>query len=171
MQGRGKILPDLDALEERVRALKAGGRRVVFTNGGFDLLHVGHLRSLEEARALGDHLVVALNSDRAVRAAKGPGRPIFPQAERAELLAGLACVDSIIIFDDATASRILDRLRPHVHAKGADYAAGPPEEATVRAYGGEVAIVGGPKSHSTSEVLARIRGGTERGGAGHGGKA
>jgi rfaE bifunctional protein nucleotidyltransferase chain/domain len=153
----GKFLADLSLLERRVHELKSSGRRVVFTNGGFDLLHVGHLRSLRGARSLGDHLIVAVNSDRAVRAQKGRGRPIFPQEERVELLSALECVDTVFVFDEPTADRLLDRLRPHVHAKGTDYAAGAPEEATVRAYGGEVAIVGDPKAHSTSELIARIR--------------
>jgi len=153
----GKFLADLALVEQRVEELKRSGRRVVFTNGGFDLLHVGHLRSLRGARSLGDHLIVAVNSDRSVKARKGRGRPIFPQEERIELLSALECVDTVIVFDEPTADRLLDRLRPHVHAKGTDYAAGAPEEATVRAYGGEVAIVGDPKGHSTSEIIARIR--------------
>jgi rfaE bifunctional protein nucleotidyltransferase chain/domain len=152
-----KIVRDLETLARRVEELRRAGRRVVFTNGGFDLLHVGHLRSLLAARALGDHLIVALNSDRVIRARKGPGRPIFPQEERAEILSALWCVDSIIVFEEPTADRLLARLHPHVHAKGTDYAGGPPEEATVRAYGGEVAIVGDPKGHSTSEIIERIR--------------
>ncbi len=154
---QGKVAPSLAALERRVRGLRRAGRRIVFTNGGFDILHVGHVRSLNDARSRGDHLVVAVNSDRAILASKGSGRPIFPAEERVEVLSALACVDSIIVFDDPTADRIIERLRPDIHAKGPDYSSGPPEEATVRSYGGEVAIVGDPKGHSTSEVIARIR--------------
>ena len=153
----GKIAPHLDALERRVTDLKRAGKRVIFTNGGFDILHVGHVRSLRGARELGDHLVVGVNGDAAIRAAKGPGRPVFPAAERIEVLSALECVDSIIVFEEPTADRLLDRLRPHVHAKGPDYAGGAPEEATVRAYGGNVAIVGDPKSHSTTDVIRLIR--------------
>jgi len=139
--------------------LKREGKRVVFSNGAFDILHVGHLRSLREARSLGDHLMVGVNSDRSVRAAKGPDRPVFPQAERVEVLAGLACVDSAFVFDDATADAVLRVLQPHVHAKGPDYAArGVPERETVAAYGGEVVIVGDPKEHSSSEIQRRLQG-------------
>jgi len=157
----GKIAPDLESLERRVRALRRAGRRIVFTNGGFDIIHVGHVRSLEGARALGDHLIVGINGDASVRASKGPGRPIFPAAERAEVLAALTCVDSVIIFGEATADRLLERLRPDIHAKGPDYGGSPPEIATVRAYGGRVATVGDPKGHSTSDVIERIRSGRE----------
>jgi rfaE bifunctional protein nucleotidyltransferase chain/domain len=156
----GKIAPDLEALERRIAALRQRGKRIVFTNGGFDILHVGHIRSLQAARELGDHLVVGLNGDASIRAAKGPGRPVFPAAERAEVLAALACVDTILVFDEATADRVIARIRPDLHAKGPDYAGGAPEEATVRSYGGRVAIVGDPKGHSTSEVIERIRAGS-----------
>jgi D-glycero-beta-D-manno-heptose 1-phosphate adenylyltransferase len=154
---RGKIAPDLASLERRVAALKRAGKTVVFTNGGFDILHVGHLRSLLGARALGDHLIVAVNADDSIRRSKGPGRPIFPAGERVEVLAALECVDSIIVFGERTVDAVLDRLRPHIHAKGPDYRDGPPEAATVKAYGGRLAIVGDPKSHSTTEVIERIR--------------
>jgi D-glycero-beta-D-manno-heptose 1-phosphate adenylyltransferase len=155
----GKIAPDLDALARRIEALRRTGRKIVFTNGGFDVLHVGHIRSLQGARDLGDHLVVGLNGDASIRAAKGPGRPVFPAAERAEVLAALACIDSIVVFEEPTADRVIARLRPEIHAKGPDYAGGAPEEATVRSYGGRVAIVGDPKGHSTSDVIGRIRAG------------
>lgn len=154
-----KVLHDLEAATALMSRLKGAGKRVVFTNGAFDVLHVGHLRSLRDARALGDHLMVAVNSDRSVRAAKGPDRPLFPEAERVELLAGLACVDSVFVFDDATVDAVLRVLEPHVHAKGPDYAApGVPERETVRAYGGEIAIVGDAKDHSSSALQKRLRG-------------
>jgi rfaE bifunctional protein nucleotidyltransferase chain/domain len=153
------IIRDLDALAERLDALKADGKRIVMTNGTFDLLHVGHLRSLEDARSRGDVLVVAVNSDVSVRGYKGPNLPIQPEDERAELLAGLRCVDFITIFDELTVDNVLLKLKPHVHAKGTEYDPETvPEGPTVRSYGGEIAIVGDPKAHSTSWLIARIRG-------------
>jgi len=152
----GKIAPSLEAMGRRVRALKGQGRRIVFTNGAFDIVHVGHLRSLQGAKALGDHLIVGVNSDASVRRAKGPGRPIFPQEERVEILAALECVDSVVVFEEPTADRILECLQPHIHAKGPDYTGGAPEKATVGAFGGRLAIVGDPKSHSTTDVIGKI---------------
>jgi rfaE bifunctional protein nucleotidyltransferase chain/domain len=119
---------------------------------------VGHLRYLRAARALGDVLFVGLNSDPAVRRLKGPGRPLLPAAERAELLAALRDVDHVVLFDDDTADRLVARLRPHVHAKGTDYTEDSvPERASVRAVGGRVAIAGDPKRHSTRDLIALIR--------------
>jgi rfaE bifunctional protein nucleotidyltransferase chain/domain len=143
------------ALAERLRA---DGKRIVLANGCFDLLHVGHIRYLREARALGDALFVGLNSDPAVRRLKGPGRPLMPATERAELLAALRDVDHVVLFDDDTADRLVARLRPHVHAKGTDYTEDSvPERASVRAIGGQVAIAGDPKQHSTRDLIALIR--------------
>lgn len=143
------------ALAERLRA---EGKRIVLANGCFDLLHVGHIRYLHEARALGDTLFVGLNSDPAVRRLKGPGRPLLPATERAELLAALRDVDHVVLFDDDTADRLVARLRPHVHAKGTDYTEDSvPERASVRAIGGQVAIAGDPKHHSTRDLIALIR--------------
>jgi rfaE bifunctional protein nucleotidyltransferase chain/domain len=143
------------ALADRLRA---AGRRIVLANGCFDLLHVGHVRYLGEARALGDVLFVGLNSDPAVRRLKGPGRPLLPAAERAEILAALRAVDHVVLFEDDTADRLVRRLRPHVHAKGTDYTPeSVPEEASVRAVGGHVVIAGDPKTHSTRDVIALIR--------------
>ncbi len=143
------------ALAERLRA---AGKRIVLANGCFDLLHVGHVRYLRGARALGDVLFVGLNSDAAVRRLKGPGRPLMPIAERAELLAALREVDHVVVFDDDTADGLVTRLRPHVHAKGTDYTPeSVPERASVRAVGGRVAIAGDPKAHSTRDVIALIR--------------
>lgn len=154
-----KILSGVASVRERVERLKALGRRVVFTNGAFDILHVGHLRSLRHARSLGDHLVVAVNSDRSVRAAKGADRPLFPAEERLELLAGLSCVDTVFIFDAPTVDGVLLELRPHVHAKGPDYSLETvPERATVLSYGGEIAITGDPKDHSSSALQGKLRG-------------
>jgi rfaE bifunctional protein nucleotidyltransferase chain/domain len=138
--------------------LRADGQRVVLANGCFDLLHVGHVRYLDAARALGDVLFVGLNSDAAVARLKGPGRPLMPAAERAEILAGLRAVDHVVVFDEDTADRLVSLVRPAVHAKGTDYTdASVPEAASVRAAGGRVAIVGDPKDHATRDLIARIR--------------
>jgi len=138
--------------------LRADGQRVVLANGCFDLLHVGHVRYLDAARALGDVLFVGLNSDAAVARLKGPGRPLMSAAERAEILAGLRAVDHVVVFDEDTADRLVSLVRPAVHAKGTDYtAASVPEAASVRAAGGRVAIVGDPKDHATRDLIARIR--------------
>ncbi len=140
-----------------IRQCQAQGRTVVFVNGCFDLLHVGHVRYLQAASSLGDILVLALNSDRSVQDLKGPGRPVMPELERAEILAALACVDFIHIFDDSTADRLLLAFQPDVHAKGTDYTIETvPERETVLSYGGKVAIAGDPKDHSTKDLLARI---------------
>jgi rfaE bifunctional protein nucleotidyltransferase chain/domain len=130
---------------------------IVLANGGFDLIHAGHVRYLRAAKSRGDVLVVALNSDTSVRALKGPGRPLLPQGERAEILASFAAVDYLTIFDELNVEKILRAIKPDVHAKGSDYtAATVPERETVRAYGGRIAIAGGPKIRSASEVIPRI---------------
>jgi rfaE bifunctional protein nucleotidyltransferase chain/domain len=153
-----KVQPE-PRLLELVSAHRRAGRRIVLTNGGFDLLHVGHVRALEEAATLGGVLVVAVNSDRSVALAKGPGRPVVPERERAELVAALGCVDHVVIFDDATVDRLLDVLRPDVHAKGRDYTlATLPERATAARLGIEMAIVGDLKQHSSSALIARSAG-------------
>jgi rfaE bifunctional protein nucleotidyltransferase chain/domain len=144
-------------LRRIVRAERACGRTIVLANGGFDLIHAGHIRYLKEAKRRGDVLIVALNSDTSLRRLKGPGRPILPQEERAEILAAFADVDYIMIFDEPDVGRILLSLRPDIHAKGSDYTkATVPERAVVRGYGGAIAITGGPKIRSTSEVIPRI---------------
>ena len=136
---------------------RAAGRRVVLANGCFDLLHVGHVRYLEDARALGDLLIVGVNGDDAVRRLKGPGRPLMPAVERAEMLAALRAVDHVVVFEDDTADRLVALLRPAVHAKGTDYTAeSVPERASVHAAGGRVAIAGDVKQHSTRDVIAEI---------------
>lgn len=146
-------------LLELLQGHRRAGRRIVLTNGAFDLLHVGHVRSLEEAATLGGVLVVAVNSDRAVRRAKGPGRPVVPERERAELLAALGCVDHVLVFDDPTVDRLLEVLRPDVHAKGRDYTLDTlPERETARRLGIEMAIVGDAKQHASSAVVARAAG-------------
>jgi rfaE bifunctional protein nucleotidyltransferase chain/domain len=146
-------------LGERMSLLRAGGEvgRIVLANGCFDLLHAGHVRYLEDARSRGDFLIVALNSDHSVRAIKGPGRPLMPLAERAEIVGALRCVDAVTLFDEADLETTLRLLRPDVHAKGSDYTTvSVPEAATDRELGIEIAICGDPKNHSTSDLLRRI---------------
>src|SRR5215471_15142714 len=133
------------------------GKKVVLANGCFDILHVGHLRYLEAARALGDVLVVAVNSDTSMRLIKDPGRPILSEDERVALVSALRCVDYVVVFDEPDVSRLLESLRPSVHAKGTDYTEETvPERAKVLSYGGEVRIAGDPKVHSTREIIDRI---------------
>ena len=135
----------------------AGDVRVVLANGCFDLLHVGHLRYLEDARSRGDVLVVALNSDASVRRLKGPGRPRTPYVERAELVAGLRCVDHVFPFDEDTLEATLRELRPDVHAKGTDYSVETvPERDVDRELGIEIAICGDPKDHSSTAIAQRL---------------
>lgn len=138
---------------------RAAGRTIAFANGGFDLLHVGHVRYLQAAAAEADRLVVAINDDESVRGLKGEGRPILCGADRAELVAALRGVDYVVLFPEATVGPLLLALKPDVHCKGTDYSVDTvPERETVRAYGGRIAIVGDPKDHSTRDLLARIRG-------------
>jgi rfaE bifunctional protein nucleotidyltransferase chain/domain len=147
----------LAAAARCVAEWRARGQAVVLANGVFDLLHVGHVRYLEGARALGDRLVVAVNSDASTRAYKGPGRPVVPEGERAELLAALACTDLVLVFDEPDVRGIIRALRPDVHAKGTDYTPQSiPERAEVEAYGGRVAVTGDPKDHSTTALLSRL---------------
>ena len=132
-------------------------RRVVLANGCFDILHVGHIRYLEDASRLGDVLVVAINSDRSVRQLKGEGRPILNEEERATLVSALRCVDYVVVFQETDVSQVIDGLRPSVHAKGPDYTEETvPERNQVRSYGGEVRIAGDPKDHSTKNILGTI---------------
>jgi rfaE bifunctional protein nucleotidyltransferase chain/domain len=148
-----------EELLSRVRAERKNGSRVVLANGCFDVLHVGHVRYLAGARELGDVLVVGVNSDEQVARLKGSGRPILPAAERAEIVAALESVTYVTVFDEPTVEELLLALKPDVHAKGTDYTEDSvPERDVVRSYGGRVAIVGDPKDHSTSAILARLGG-------------
>jgi rfaE bifunctional protein nucleotidyltransferase chain/domain len=151
-------LKTLKGLTRVVEKLKRQGKKIVFANGCFDLLHVGHARYLNGAKALGDVLIVGINGDRSVRRLKGKGRPLMPEAARAELIAGFACTDHVIIFQEPDAIRVLRALRPDVHVKGGDYTTDTvPERAFVRSYGGRVAIVGGPKVRSTREIIEQVK--------------
>ena len=133
------------------------GKKVVLANGCFDLIHVGHVRYLSAARALGDLLVVAINSDSSVRQLKGEGRPLMNQEERAEIIAQFTCVDYVVIFDELNVSGVLQTLKPAIHAKGTDYTEETvPERAIVQGYGGVVRIVGDPKDHATSDLIRKI---------------
>jgi rfaE bifunctional protein nucleotidyltransferase chain/domain len=155
---REKVL-DRPGLLEEAAARRAAGQTIVFANGAFDLLHAGHVRYLEAARRGGDWLAVGVNSDASVARAKGRGRPIVPEAERAEIVAALACVDAVVIFDEDSPAGLLGELQPDVHAKGTDYTAeSVPERTAVAAYGGRTVIVGDPKDHATTDLIARIRG-------------
>jgi D-glycero-beta-D-manno-heptose 1-phosphate adenylyltransferase len=148
----------LEEIVVRREQWRAEGRTVALANGIFDLLHVGHVRYLEGARELADHLVVAVNSDASTRAYKGPDRPHIPEAERAEMVAALACTDLVLVFDEPNVRGIIRALKPDVHVKGTDYTPESiPEADEVRAYGGRVAVAGDPKNHSTTELARRLR--------------
>jgi rfaE bifunctional protein nucleotidyltransferase chain/domain len=137
----------------RVAIARRGGARVVFANGCFDLLHVGHVRYLEAAKGLGDLLVVGVNSDEQVRLLKGEGRPFVTARERAEVIASLRAVDYVTVFNEPTVTELLLALRPDIHAKGTDYTEeSVPERDVVRSFGGRVQIVGDPKDHSSTEM-------------------
>lgn len=146
-----------DALVAAVAQARQRGQSVAFANGVFDLFHVGHLRYLEAAAQEADLLLVAVNSDASTRAYKGPDRPRIPEAERAEIVAGLACVDWVYVFPETNVMRLLETLRPDVHCKGTDYTVDSvPERHVVASYGGRVAITGDPKNHSTTELLSKL---------------
>ncbi len=152
---------DAAELADRLRAERGKGRRLVLANGCFDLLHVGHVRYLDGASSHGDILVVALNDDDSTRRLKGPGRPLFPAVERAEILLALRKVDYVLLFSGETVDSVIRVLRPDVHAKGTDYSVeSVPERETAREVGCVTVIVGDPKNHSSSEIMGRL--GTER---------
>ncbi len=153
----GKYFP-LHELAAVVAREKAQGRTIVLANGGFDLIHVGHVRYLQQAKALGDLLIVALNSDRSLRRLKGAGRALIDEDGRVRLIAAMACVDYVTLFAEATVERVLLALTPHCHCKGSDYTLDSiPERDVVRSYGGRMAIVGGDKVRSTSLLIRRIK--------------
>lgn len=153
MKEQNKIL-NREELRERVGEWRRAGERITLANGGFDLLHVGHVRYLRGAKALGGRLVVAINSDESLRALKGERRPIMSAAERAEIVAALADVDAVVIFPELDVRAIIREIRPDIQAKGTDYTPDSvPEREVVAEYGGRVEIVGDPKHHSTSAIL------------------
>ncbi|MGV8041138.1 MAG: adenylyltransferase/cytidyltransferase family protein [Thermoanaerobaculaceae bacterium] len=142
---------------ELAAVARAEGRVVVLANGAFDMLHVGHVRYLDDARRHGDVLFVAVNTDGSVRSLKGPSRPVVPEGERVELLSHLACVDWIVLFDEPTVAAVLRELRPHLHAKGTDYTPQTvPERAVVSEWGGRTVICGDPKDHATTDLIGEV---------------
>jgi rfaE bifunctional protein nucleotidyltransferase chain/domain len=146
-----------ETLKCLVHQHKAAGQRIVFANGCFDILHVGHARYLEGARQQGDVLIVAINGDASVRKLKGPGRPVLNEKARARLIAALRAVDYVMVFDEPTVGLLLEELRPDVHAKGTDYSADTvPERETAKSLGIRIAIVGDPKNHSTRDLLQTL---------------
>lgn len=158
MDTREKIL-SRDGLQEVLEEHRRAGRKIVLANGIFDLLHVGHVRYLQAARAEGDVLVVAINSDASTRKLKGEGRPILTERARATLVAAIAAVNYVVIFDELNIESLLREFQPDVHAKGTDYTAETvPERELAKLLGIRVAIVGDPKNHSTRDLLARVRG-------------
>jgi rfaE bifunctional protein nucleotidyltransferase chain/domain len=160
---RSKIVARAD-VAQKVAEWRRTGEQIVLANGCFDLLHVGHIRYLRGAKALGGKLLVALNSDESVRTIKGEGRPLMCASERAEILAALEDVDAIVIFDEPDVKALIREVQPNVQAKGTDYTRETvPERDEVRAYGGRVEIVGDPKDHSTTEILGQVRTSPSRG--------
>jgi len=154
--GKIKTRSEVVAIVEQA---KADGQRVVFTNGCFDVLHGGHISYLEDAAAQGDLLIVAVNSDSSTRALKGPNRPYYPQEHRLEILAAMEMVDCVVLFDDPTVTPLLERLRPHVHAKGTDYTRETvPERETALGLGIEIYIAGAPKENASRKIIGKIRG-------------
>jgi D-glycero-beta-D-manno-heptose 1-phosphate adenylyltransferase len=148
-----------EELIRKVAEARESGARIVLANGCFDVLHVGHVRYLEGAAALGDVLIVGINSDEQVALQKGAGRPVLLASQRAEIVASIESVTYVTIFDEPTVEQLLLALKPDVHAKGTDYTTDTvPERDVVRSYGGEIAIVGDPKDHSTSAIIARLGG-------------
>jgi len=151
------VVVERSALGQEIAAARREGKTIAFANGCFDVLHVGHIRYLEAAADLADVLVVGVNGDESVRTLKGEGRPAMPAAERAELIAALAAVDYVVLFEERSPADLLSTLQPDFHCKGTDYTPDSvPEADVVRAYGGEVRIVGDPKDHSTTSILRAI---------------
>lgn len=148
---------DRESLVDRVVTARTNGARIVLANGCFDVLHVGHIRYLEAAKALGDLLIVGINSDTQAHRLKGEGRPVMPADQRAEIVASLEAVDFVTIFEEPTVEQLLLSLKPDIHAKGTDYSEDSvPERDVVRSFGGRVAIVGDPKNHSSSEMIEKL---------------
>ena len=158
MQNTSQKIVNREALREIAARLRKNGAQIVFANGCFDTLHVGHVRYLESAKAEGDALIVGVNADASVSGLKGPGRPILDENARARLVAAVRAVDYVVIFAEPNVEALLGELQPHVHAKGTDYTqASVPERATAEKLGIRIAIVGDPKDHSTRELIESIR--------------
>ena len=154
----GLWVPSIEIMKAIVEEERAKGKKIVFGNGCFDLIHVGHIRYLRAAKALGDILVIAVNDDESLVALRKRASVITPLEERIEILAALTPVDYVIAFKEPTVERLLLELKPHIHAKGTDYTTETvPEREVVLAYGGEIAIVGDPKSHSTRDIIRLAR--------------
>jgi rfaE bifunctional protein nucleotidyltransferase chain/domain len=154
----GQWIRNIDSLKKIIESERLKGKKIIFGNGCFDLLHVGHVRYLSAAKALGDILVVGINDDESLVSLGKRSRVITPLEERAEILAALVPVDYVIAFSEPTVERLLLDLKPHIHAKGTDYTVDTvPERAIVRSYGGDVAIVGDPKDHSTRDIIEQVR--------------
>ena len=148
----------IEQLMMELADVRRQGRKIILTNGCFDVLHVGHVRYLEGAKKLGGFLVVAVNSDGSVRTLKGAGRPILPAEHRAQLVAALRCVDRVVVFEETDVSRLIETLKPDIHAKGTDYTVETvPEREVTRSAGGDVRIVGDPKDHSTRDLIEQVR--------------
>jgi len=152
-----KKLYKLSQLAKIIQEHKKGGQKIVLANGCFDLIHVGHIRYLKESKKKGDVLVLALNSDSSIRELKGEGRPILNEEERVEITSSFYFVDYITFFDEPNVEKVLLAMKPDIHAKGSDYTKETvPEKETVKGYGGAIAITGGPKIKSTSELIKEI---------------
>ena len=153
-----KFVPDHEDLQGIVKGLQSQGKVVVMTSGTFDLLHVGHLRCLRDAKSRGDFLVVSVQSDRCVRRHKHASLPVMPEKERVEMLEAIDCVDYVTLFHDESTDKLLKELKPNIYAMGTDYRPKTiPERETVLSYGGRILIVGDPKKHSTTEILQRVK--------------
>lgn len=155
---KNKIIKDINELSRIIESLKADGKKIIFGNGCFDILHVGHIRYLKGAKELGDCLVIAVNSDSSVKRLKGEGNPLIPEDERLEIMSAIESIDYLTLFSEPNVESLLLRLKPHVHAKGTDYTKNSvPERDTVISFGGEIAIVGDPKNHSSTEIKSFLR--------------
>ena len=153
-----KKVCSIDELPNLIKKLKNDGKKIVFANGCFDILHVGHIRYLEEAKSLGDILIVGINNDESESQLKGQGRPIMQEEDRIEILAALECVNYVVLFSDLTVENLLRIIKPAIHAKGTDYTAETvPERDIVLSYGGQVAITGDRKDHSTTDIISKIQ--------------
>ncbi|MCK4401117.1 D-glycero-beta-D-manno-heptose 1-phosphate adenylyltransferase [bacterium] len=153
-----KKVCSLDKLPNLIEKLKKDNKRIVFANGCFDILHVGHIRYLEQAKSLGDILIVGINDDESESQLKGHGRPVMQEEDRIEIVAALECVDYVVPFSDLTVENLLRLIKPAIHAKGTDYAAETvPERDIVLSYGGQIAITGDRKNHSTSDIIKKIQ--------------